>query len=114
MSATVASSSISVTHQQPMLVLPSDFTFSFLVEPTITLRSCSSSSDGDGDEEDDDGFQVPFTTSPLDECRGATKSKESVRGVTLHATTSFTLKKKATTAARRRKNTKAATMRAAH
>lgn len=112
MSATVASVSIPVSQQQPMLVLPSDFTFSFLVEPTITFRSCSSSSDGD--EDDDDGFQVPFTTSPLDECRGATKSKESVRGVTLHATTSFAIKKKATTAARRRKNAKASTMRAAH
>lgn len=107
MSATV----VSVSHQQPMLVLPSDFTFHFLVEPIITFRSCSSSSDGDGEEEDDDGFQVPFTTSPLDECRGATKSKEPVRGVTLHAVAN---KKKATTAARRRKNTKAATMRAAH
>lgn len=102
--------STAVSHT--MLVLPSDYTFSFLVEPTITLQSCSSSTDGE--EEDDSEPQVPFTTSPLDECRGATKSKETVRGVTIHATTSFVIKKKATTAARRRKHTKAVTMRAAH
>jgi hypothetical protein len=95
----------------PMLVLPTDMTFRFIAEPTITFRSCSSSSSSDDAYEDDDGgFHAPFTTSPLDECRGATtKTAETNRGVLLHATSSFAYTKKA---ARRRKNAKAATMRA--
>lgn len=91
-----------------MSILPTDTTFRFIAEPIITFRSCSSCSN-DSYEDDDGGFHAPFTTSPLDKCRGATKTVESSRGVLLHATSSFAYTKKA---ARRRKNAKAATMRA--
>lgn len=109
MSAT-ATAPTAVATRASMLVLPSDMTFRFIAEPTITFRTCSSSSSSDdGYEDDDGGFHAPFTTSPLDECRGATKTAEPSRGVHLHATSSFAYTKKA---ARRRKNAKAATMRA--
>jgi hypothetical protein len=42
--------------------------------------SVSPKSESSIDEEEDDGFAVPFTTSPLDSCRGG-KSRTIVRGV---------------------------------
>jgi hypothetical protein len=110
------SATVSQTAAPTMLVLPLDKPFCFLTEPSITFRSCSSaSSSDDGYEDDDGGFHAPFTTSPLDECRGPmAKTAEASRGVLLHATTSFAFKKKATTAARRRKHAKATTLRAGH
>ncbi len=57
-------------------------TIRFAIEPHFTLRSCSTPSSEDSDTED--GFNVPFTTSPLDECRGGSsgseKSPTRVRG----------------------------------
>jgi hypothetical protein len=50
-------------------------TICFAVPPTFALRSCSSPSSEDSDTED--GFMVPFTTSPLDECRGGSSSEKS-------------------------------------
>ena len=47
-------------------------TIRFAIEPHFTLRACSSPSSEDSDAED--GFVVPFTTSPLDECRGGSSS----------------------------------------
>ncbi len=67
---------MATTVHPTLRVLPSDYTITFLIEPTITLRSCSS--DSSEEEGDDGGFKIPFTTSPLDECRG-TNSTEKVR-----------------------------------
>jgi hypothetical protein len=59
-------------------------TICFAIEPHFTLRSCSSPSSEDSDCED--GFVVPFTTSPLDECRGSNE-KSPTRVRVLYATT---------------------------
>lgn len=93
-------------HSVSLRVLPADYSISFRVEPTFVLRSVSSSSASSASEDsEEEGFHIPFTTSPLDECRGATKSAEPVRDVV--ATTTH----KSQAQQQRRKNKKAFTMR---
>jgi hypothetical protein len=55
-------------------------TIRFAVPPVFTLHSCSTPSSEDSDTED--GFNVPFTTSPLDECRGRVSVSSSEKSPT--------------------------------
>ncbi len=65
----------------------------FADPPHFTLRSHTSSPSSE-DSDAEDGFVVPFTTSPLDECRGSTASEKSPTKLRGYATTTHKKKRR--------------------
>jgi len=68
-------------------------TIRFAEPPQFTLRSYASSPSSE-DSDAEDGFVVPFTTSPLDECRGGTASEKSPTKIRGYATATHKKKRR--------------------
>lgn len=67
-------------------------TIRFATEPHFTLRSYAASPSSE-DSDAEDGFVVPFTTSPLDECRGSVASEKSPTKLRGYASTTHKKKR---------------------